>query len=116
MFSNPQKELNSKHLEENFKKCSVYDFRCMISSGEPVLLLGCGVSEHFTYYVSIFYCLFFKRSNVFEYNLKSNNSVGTWVKLENWNIELPRETLLLAEKVHEFRGVVSREKNKFYFV
>ena len=39
------KELNSSILEENFKKCSIFDHKCFISCGTLVLLLGCGRSE-----------------------------------------------------------------------
>jgi hypothetical protein len=47
MFSSPLRELNTIHLEKNFKQCSIYDFRCMISCGELVLLLSCGVNKYF---------------------------------------------------------------------
>lgn len=40
------REINYNNLEQTFKKCSIYDYRCMLASGELVLLLGCGVSEY----------------------------------------------------------------------
>jgi hypothetical protein len=57
---------------------------------------------------------FIKRSNVYEYNFQTPQAPSThgyacskWKKLNDWAIELPRDTLLLAEKVYEYRGVVS---------
>ena len=37
------RELDMNSLKSTFEKCSIYDYRCMISCGELVLLLGCGV-------------------------------------------------------------------------
>jgi hypothetical protein len=98
-------ELNDVLLYDNFKKCSIYDYKTMIAAGQLVLLLGCG------------------RSNVYELELnsplncfksdKTNNRISNnndkfdnWKRLSFCNIELPRETLLLAEKVVEYRGTV----------
>jgi hypothetical protein len=39
------KEINYPSLKQNFEKCSIYDYRCMLANGELVLLLGCGVSK-----------------------------------------------------------------------
>ena len=78
--------METKNLKENFKNCSIYDFRCILACGELVLLVGCG------------------RSNVYEYNLNGNQG-NKWKKLADWKIELPVNTIVLAEKVQEYRGV-----------
>lgn len=36
-------EIGEKLIEENFKKCSVYDYKCTMACGSLVLLFGCGV-------------------------------------------------------------------------
>lgn len=36
-------EINAELLEENFKKCSIHDYKCGMACGTLVLLLGCGV-------------------------------------------------------------------------
>lgn len=41
----------------------------------------------------------------------ANPKNSRWKKLESWKIELPRETLALAEKVYEYRGTVCKFKS-----
>ncbi len=36
-------EIDRSMWDENFKKCSIYDYKCVIGCGNLVLLLGCGV-------------------------------------------------------------------------
>lgn len=103
VFSIPLRELTNKSLIETFKKCSIYDYKAMIGSGQLVFLLGCG------------------RSSVYELELNSplncfNQTKNPfysqeWRQLSDFNIELPRETLLLAEKVVEYRGTEQAQQN-----
>lgn len=88
------KKLTKNLLNENFKKSSVYDYKCALACGTIVLLIGCG------------------RNVVYELELNSSidsnfDKSKQWKKLVGFNIELPKDTLLLAEKVVEYRGFVS---------
>ena len=99
-------ELNDTLLYDNFKKCSIYDYKTMISCGQLVLLLGCGRSNVYELELkSALNC--FKPDKAKNTNVNNNERfVDNWKRLSHCNIELPRETLLLAEKVVEYRGTV----------
>ena len=75
-----RKEFNLNLLEETFSKCSILDYKCFCSceGGKPVLLLGCG------------------RFDVYEFEFNGKNE---WIKFESFKLDLPKETLLLVEKV-----------------
>lgn len=74
-----------------FTKETLYDlkilskFKCYVSSGDKFYLLGLG------------------RSRVFKWD-GSPKSRNQWQKLENINLELPKETLIEVEIVEELRG------------
>ena len=50
----------------------------------------------------------FQRSNIYKWDGKPNYRSSTrWHKLENFHLELPRDTLIEVEIVQELRGEVS---------
>lgn len=103
MIMSKFKDLNEDIWNENFKKCSIYDYKCTIGCGNLVLLLGCG------------------NTIVYEMDLKSSLNCLNGFNNENYNcedwkildpsfsIELPRETLILAEKCVEYKGEDKRQ-------
>ncbi|XP_071961827.1 cap-specific mRNA (nucleoside-2'-O-)-methyltransferase 1-like [Antedon mediterranea] len=68
---------------------SVYDYRCMVSGGSRVYIMGVG------------------RSHVFKCDGRFNNK---WTKFENINLQLPGDTLFEAEIVQELRGEGSGQR------
>ncbi|UJR28824.1 hypothetical protein I4U23_010048 [Adineta vaga] len=62
---------------------SLFDYRCVLSIGEPILILSCG------------------RSSVYIWELKSRNKGWTSLERTQFKIELPPYTLLLGERVQE---------------
>jgi hypothetical protein len=95
------KELNGEILTESFKKCSIFDYKCFIACGTLVLLLSCGRSEVYELELD-------SSTNCFGLDESSSDNEpifrGEWKKLESIKIVLPKETLILAEKVVEYRG------------
>ncbi|KAJ8270520.1 hypothetical protein GJAV_G00115890 [Gymnothorax javanicus] len=61
----------------------VLDYRCMVSGGEQLFLLGLGKSQIYTW---------------------DGKPPFRWKKLENFKMELPRDTLLSVEIVQELKG------------
>ena len=98
------KELSSIFLEENFKKCSIFDYKCLLSCGTLVLLLGCGRSHVYELELESPTNCFKAIENSSSKDSATSSNDHQWKRLESVNIELPRETLILAEKVVEFRG------------
>jgi cap1 methyltransferase len=98
------KELSQGILEENFKKCSIFDYKCLISCGTLVLLLGCGRQEVYELELNSSTNCFKLYTEGHQDPDKESQQQHKWQRLESLSIELPRETLLLAEKVVEFRG------------
>lgn len=72
-----QSFLNSDRIQ------SLFDYRCVLSLGEPILLLSCG------------------RNFVFQFELKRPNAHWAMLDRTPSKIELPSYTLLLAERVRE---------------
>lgn len=65
----------------------LYNYKCFVSGGERFFIMGLG------------------RSNVYKWDGKPNyRSSIRWHKLENFNLELPRDTLIEVEIVQELRG------------
>ncbi|XP_048375572.1 cap-specific mRNA (nucleoside-2'-O-)-methyltransferase 1 [Sphaerodactylus townsendi] len=79
VFSYKPTPLNSKTLE---KLRSVLDYRCMVSGSEQKFLLGLGKSQIYTW---------------------GGRPSDRWTKLD-LKTELPRDTLLSVEIVHELKG------------
>ncbi|XP_054833969.1 cap-specific mRNA (nucleoside-2'-O-)-methyltransferase 1 [Eublepharis macularius] len=79
IFSYKPTPLNSKTLE---KIRSVLDYRCMVSGSEQKFLLGLGKSQIYTW---------------------GGRPSDRWTKLD-LKTELPRDTLLSVEIVHELKG------------
>lgn len=118
-------QLNEISLNHTFKSCSIFDYKSVISCGNLVLLLGCGVCIYvlaiFRLIIKFFFSL--KRDYVYELELdsfcnqstndpsksvqySSNRGYKNWKKLTNYKIELPKGTLLFAEKVVEYRVLI----------
>uniref|UniRef100_A0A672ME94 Cap-specific mRNA (nucleoside-2'-O-)-methyltransferase 1 n=1 Tax=Sinocyclocheilus grahami TaxID=75366 RepID=A0A672ME94_SINGR len=72
--------LNSGNLD---KLQHVLDYRCIVGGGEQLFLLGFGRSQIYTW---------------------DGKAPSRWKKLENFKLELPRETLLSVEIVQELKG------------
>uniref|UniRef100_A0A3Q4BLC1 Cap-specific mRNA (nucleoside-2'-O-)-methyltransferase 1 n=1 Tax=Mola mola TaxID=94237 RepID=A0A3Q4BLC1_MOLML len=72
--------LNSSTLE---KLRHILDHRCIVGGGEQIFLLSLGKSQIYTWDAKI---------------------PQRWRKLENFKLELPRETLLSVEIVQELKG------------
>ncbi|TRY88519.1 hypothetical protein DNTS_014072 [Danionella cerebrum] len=72
--------LNSGNLD---KLQQVLDYRCIVGGGEQVFLLGLGRSQIYTW---------------------DGKAPLRWKKLENFKLELPRDTLLSVEIVQELKG------------
>ncbi|XP_068609863.1 cap-specific mRNA (nucleoside-2'-O-)-methyltransferase 1 [Brachionichthys hirsutus] len=72
--------LNSSTLE---KLRHVLDHRCIVGGGEQVFLLGLGKSQIYTW---------------------DGKMPLRWKKLENFKLELPRDTLLSVEIIQELKG------------
>ncbi|XP_033102913.1 cap-specific mRNA (nucleoside-2'-O-)-methyltransferase 1-like [Anneissia japonica] len=68
---------------------SVFDYRCLVSGGDRVYIMGVG------------------RSHVFKCDGKFNNK---WTKFENCNLKLPGDTLFEAEVVQELKGEGSGQR------
>ncbi|OCT79566.1 cap-specific mRNA (nucleoside-2'-O-)-methyltransferase 1-like isoform X1 [Xenopus laevis] len=79
VFSYKPTPLTAKTLE---KLIHVFDYRCMVCGSEPKFLLGLG------------------RSQIYTWGGRSNER---WTKLD-LKTELPRDTLLSVEIVHELKG------------
>ncbi|CAF3911063.1 unnamed protein product [Rotaria magnacalcarata] len=78
---------------------SLFDYRCILSLGDPILLLSCG------------------RSSVYAIDLR--NTKKRWTQLDGrYKVELPPYTLLLAERVQEqFNdGRDNRKKSAIYII
>ncbi|CAF3385074.1 unnamed protein product [Rotaria socialis] len=78
---------------------SLFDYRCILSLGDPILLLSCG------------------RSSVYSMDLRNTNK--RWAQLDGrCKVELPPYTLLLAERVQEqFNdGRDNRKKTAIYII
>ncbi|KAI4873372.1 hypothetical protein NFI96_022165 [Prochilodus magdalenae] len=61
----------------------VLDYRCIVGGGEQIFLLGLGKSQIYTW---------------------DGKAPLRWKKLENFKLELPRDTLLSVEIVQELKG------------
>uniref|UniRef100_A0A8C2KQX0 Cap-specific mRNA (nucleoside-2'-O-)-methyltransferase 1 n=1 Tax=Cyprinus carpio TaxID=7962 RepID=A0A8C2KQX0_CYPCA len=79
-FSSRPTALKSGNME---KLQHVLDYRCIVGGGEQLFLLGLGRSQIYTW---------------------DGKAPLRWKKLENFKLELPRETLLSAEIVQELKG------------
>ncbi|KAI2649558.1 Cap-specific mRNA (nucleoside-2'-O-)-methyltransferase 1 [Labeo rohita] len=79
-FSSRPTALNSENLD---KLQHVLDYRCIVGGGEQLFLLGLGRSQIYTW---------------------DGKTPLRWKKLENFKLELPRETLLSVEIVQELKG------------
>uniref|UniRef100_A0A8C1H4W8 Cap-specific mRNA (nucleoside-2'-O-)-methyltransferase 1 n=1 Tax=Cyprinus carpio carpio TaxID=630221 RepID=A0A8C1H4W8_CYPCA len=79
-FSSRPTALNSGNMD---KLQHVLDYRCIVGGGEQLFLLGLGRSQIYTW---------------------DGKAPLRWKKLENFKLELPRETLLSAEIVQELKG------------
>lgn len=100
-------EVNKNIWSENFKKCSIYDYSCAIGSGNLVLLLGCGSTVVYELELN-------SQLNCFGGFNNQNYNPDEWKKLDSkFSIELPRETLLLAEKCVEYTGQGPSQKHSF---
>ena len=95
-------EINKNIWNENFKKCSIYDYTCTIGCGELVLLLGCGGNVIYELQLnSQLNCLG-------ESNNRGYYNNPDWTRLDSkFKFELPKETLLLAEKCKEYVNEVT---------
>lgn len=103
-------EVNRHMWSEHFKKCSIYDYTCTIGCGDLVLLLGCGGDVIYELPLnSQLNCLD-------DLNNRGYHSAKEWRKLEaQFRFELPKETLLLAEKCKEYTNEVIRVILNFCF-
>ncbi|XP_056589922.1 cap-specific mRNA (nucleoside-2'-O-)-methyltransferase 1 isoform X2 [Triplophysa dalaica] len=79
-FNTRPTALNSVSLD---KLQHVLDYRCIVGGGEQVFLLGLGRSQIYTW---------------------EGKAPLRWRKLENFKLELPRDTLLSVEIVQELKG------------
>ncbi|KAK9954509.1 hypothetical protein ABG768_016565 [Culter alburnus] len=79
-FNSRPTALNSGNLD---KLQHVLDYRCIVGGGEQLFLLGLGRSQIYTW---------------------DGKAPLRWKKLENFKLELPRETLLSVEIVQELKG------------
>uniref|UniRef100_A0A671RPC7 Cap-specific mRNA (nucleoside-2'-O-)-methyltransferase 1 n=1 Tax=Sinocyclocheilus anshuiensis TaxID=1608454 RepID=A0A671RPC7_9TELE len=79
-FSSRPTALNSGNLD---KLQHVLDYRCIVGGGEQLFLLGLGRSQIYTW---------------------DGKAPLRWKKLENFKLELPRDTLLSVEIVQELKG------------
>uniref|UniRef100_A0A673M2B3 Cap-specific mRNA (nucleoside-2'-O-)-methyltransferase 1 n=1 Tax=Sinocyclocheilus rhinocerous TaxID=307959 RepID=A0A673M2B3_9TELE len=80
VFSSRPTALNSGNLD---KLQHVLDYRCIVGGGEQLFLLGLGRSQIYTW---------------------DGKAPLRWKKLENFKLELPRDTLLSVEIVQELKG------------
>uniref|UniRef100_W5L0A0 Cap-specific mRNA (nucleoside-2'-O-)-methyltransferase 1 n=1 Tax=Astyanax mexicanus TaxID=7994 RepID=W5L0A0_ASTMX len=80
MFNSRPTALSSSTLE---RLQHVLDHRCIVGGGEQIFLLGLGKSQIYTW---------------------DGKAPLRWRKLENFKLELPRETLLSVEIVQELKG------------
>lgn len=79
-FNSRPTALNSENLE---KLQHVLDYRCIVGGGEQLFLLALGRSQIYTW---------------------DGKAPSRWKKLENFKLELPRDTLLSVEIVQELKG------------
>lgn len=79
-FNSRPTALNSGNLD---KLQHVLDYRCIVGGGEQLFLLGLGRSQIYTW---------------------EGKAPLRWKKLENFKLELPRDTLLSVEIVQELKG------------
>ncbi|KAK7132592.1 hypothetical protein R3I93_018971 [Phoxinus phoxinus] len=79
-FNSRPTALNSGNLE---KLQHVLDYRCIVGGGEQLFLLALGRSQIYTW---------------------DGKAPLRWKKLENFKLELPRDTLLSVEIVQELKG------------
>ncbi|XP_072553168.1 cap-specific mRNA (nucleoside-2'-O-)-methyltransferase 1 [Salminus brasiliensis] len=79
-FNSRPTALNSSTLE---RLQHVLDHRCIVGGGEQIFLLGLGKSQIYTW---------------------DGKAPLRWRKLENFKLELPRDTLLSVEIVQELKG------------
>lgn len=83
-FDSEPTTLTSKNIQN--LKC-LYNYKCFVSGGERWFFMGLG------------------RSNIYKWDGKPNyRSATRWHKLENFHLELPRDTLIEVEIVQELRG------------
>lgn len=83
-FDSEATMVTSKNVQN--LKC-LYNYKCFVSAGERWFFMGLG------------------RSNIFKWDGKPNyGSAIRWHKLENFNLDLPRDTLIEVEIVQELRG------------
>lgn len=83
-FDSEATKLTSRNMQN--LKC-LYNYKCFVSGGERCFIMGLG------------------RSNIYKWDGKPNYLSATrWRKLENFNLELPRDTLIEVEIVQELRG------------
>ncbi len=72
---------------------SIFDYRCMVSAGERIFVIGIG------------------RSHVFQWNGRPANK---WTKFDKrCNLRLPGDTLFEAELVEELRGEGSGQRKSY---
>uniref|UniRef100_A0A673HUF0 Cap-specific mRNA (nucleoside-2'-O-)-methyltransferase 1 n=1 Tax=Sinocyclocheilus rhinocerous TaxID=307959 RepID=A0A673HUF0_9TELE len=79
-FNSIPTALNSGNLD---KLQHVLDYRCIVGGGEQLFLLGFGRSQIYTW---------------------DGKAPSRWKMLENFKLELPRDTLLSVEIVQELKG------------
>ncbi|XP_066527148.1 cap-specific mRNA (nucleoside-2'-O-)-methyltransferase 1 [Hoplias malabaricus] len=79
-FNSRPTALNSSTLD---RLQHVLDHRCIVGGGEQIFLLGLGKSQIYTW---------------------DGKATLRWIKLENFKLELPRDTLLSVEIVQELKG------------
>ncbi|XP_067301850.1 cap-specific mRNA (nucleoside-2'-O-)-methyltransferase 1 [Pseudorasbora parva] len=79
-FNSRPTALNSGNLD---KLQHVLDYRCIVGGGEQLFLLGLGRSQIYTW---------------------DGKAPLRWKKLENFKLELPRDTLLSVEIIQELKG------------
>lgn len=83
-FDSEATKLTSRNIQN--LKC-LYNYKCFVSGGERWFLMGLG------------------RSNIYKWDGKPNYLSSTrWRKLENFYLELPRDTLIEVEIIQELRG------------
>lgn len=83
-FDSEATVLTSRNIQN--LKC-LYNYKCFVSGGGRFFLMGLG------------------RGNIYKWNGKPNFGSSTrWHKLENFQLELPRDTLIEVEIVQELRG------------
>ncbi|XP_038074653.1 cap-specific mRNA (nucleoside-2'-O-)-methyltransferase 1-like [Patiria miniata] len=80
-FHHPPTVLDRESLGRSIR--SIFDYRCMVSGGERLFIIGIG------------------RSHVFQWDGRPGSK---WSKLQHCNLRLPGDTLFEAEMMEELRG------------